>query len=317
MYRLVLVIFVLMVCSPSVIRAKSGVGGGVKSTTVTRGSSTLVANPMADNPMADLVRGLYRSCLDADADASPPIPLAEPLLTILASLGQMQLHYHVTAGGQESDFRSAISTPLSEADRPSPHPAPLVGAAQATQRKQLSEAEIEILRSTIHDLPLKSDTPPFWRLVIVGFREKTKWITRCYDSDTLPHSMQQIYDVIGERSESKKARQYQSQSPTFAPVDESYIAELPKVVSMPEAYYPGIASRAGVEGSVHLRIGVDHRGDVMAVYVLQKAGYGMDEDALRVIWKSKWRPARRANHQPVDVVINYDLVFKSPWRECK
>jgi TonB family protein len=312
MYRLVLVIFVLMVCSPSAIRAKSGVGGGVRSTTVTRGSSML-----SDNHMADLVRGLYRSCLDADADTAARKLQDEDFLTILESLGGMQLHYHVTAGGQESDSRLAIYNSLSEAETPDPHGGGIAYAWQDSHWKQLSEAEIEILRSTIHDLPLKTDMPPFWRLVIVSVREKTNWMTRCYDGDTLPHSMRQIYDIIGERSESKKARQYQSQSPTFSPVDERSIAELPKVISMPEAYYPGIASRAGVEGSVHLRIGVDHRGDVMAVSVLQKAGYGMDEEALRVIWKSKWRPARRANHEPVDVVINYDLVFKSPWRECK
>jgi protein TonB len=102
--------------------------------------------------------------------------------------------------------------------------------------------------------------------------------------------------------------------PAFAPVDEESVAELPEKLSMPEITYPEMARRLGVEGKVRLRLGIDRKGNVKSVRVLQKVGYGMDEAAESAAWRSKWKPAKQENGQPVDVVIHYNFVFQMPTR---
>ena len=102
--------------------------------------------------------------------------------------------------------------------------------------------------------------------------------------------------------------------PAFAPVDEESVAELPEKLSMPEITYPEMARRLGVEGKVRLRLGIDRKGNVKSVRVLQRVGYGMDEAAESAAWRSKWKPARQEDGKPVDVVIHYNFVFQLPTR---
>jgi protein TonB len=99
--------------------------------------------------------------------------------------------------------------------------------------------------------------------------------------------------------------------PAFAPVDEESVAEFPEAYVKPEPEYPEIARRMGIGGKVLVRIGIDRKGNVKSVRVLEKVGYGMDEAAVKAAWQSKWKPARRADGQPVDMVITYSCVFKS------
>lgn len=102
--------------------------------------------------------------------------------------------------------------------------------------------------------------------------------------------------------------------PAFAPVDEESVAEFPEAYVKPEPEYPEIARRMGIGGRVLVRIGIDRKGNVKSVRVLEKVGYGMDEAAIKASWQSKWKPARRADGQPVDMVITYSCVFKSAAR---
>lgn len=103
-------------------------------------------------------------------------------------------------------------------------------------------------------------------------------------------------------------------APAFSPVDEESVAELPEKVFMPELVYPEMARRLGVEGKVRLRVGVDRKGNVKSVRVLQKVGFGMDEAAEAAAWKSKWKPAKKETGEAVDVVIHYNFVFQLPTR---
>jgi hypothetical protein len=103
--------------------------------------------------------------------------------------GGFALEYCVTESGQESDHRNVYNW-----------------ATQASHEKQLSGTNLTSLRSAIRELPAESVSPPLERLVIVSFREGTNWVTRSYDSGTLPKPMRQIYDIIEERFESKKDR---------------------------------------------------------------------------------------------------------------
>jgi protein TonB len=100
--------------------------------------------------------------------------------------------------------------------------------------------------------------------------------------------------------------------PAFSPVDEDQVAEFPEVTVKPDSNYPEAAQRMGIGGKVRLRVGIDRKGNVKSVRVLQKAGYGMDEEAVRVLWQYKFKPARRPNGQPVDFVITYNFTFRSP-----
>jgi protein TonB len=102
--------------------------------------------------------------------------------------------------------------------------------------------------------------------------------------------------------------------PAFAPVDEDEVAEWPKELSKPDptVEYPEAALRLGIGGRVVLRIGIDRKGNVKSARVVQKAGYGMDEEALKRIWKHRFTPARRANGEAVDFVLTYGYIFTPP-----
>ena len=93
-----------------------------------------------------------------------------------------------------------------------------------------------------------------------------------------------------------------------------FCAIAPAAAQNTKPAYPEMARRLGVEGKVRLRLGIDRRGNVKSVRVLQKGGYGMDEAAMAAAWQSKWKPARQEDGQPVDVVIHYDFTFRMPTR---
>ena len=99
------------------------------------------------------------------------------------------IEYSITESGQEYDCRDVYDW-----------------AIQADQWKQLSETNLAALHSAIGELPAESVSPPIERLVIVSFRDGTNWVTRSYDSDSLPKPMRQIYEIVGERFESKQNR---------------------------------------------------------------------------------------------------------------
>jgi len=103
--------------------------------------------------------------------------------------GAFAIEYSVTDGGSEYDCRNVYNWAL-----------------QAEHSKQLSETNLTTLRSAIRELPAASVSPPIDRLVIVSFRDGTNWVTRSYDSGSLPKPMRRIYDIIGERFETKQTR---------------------------------------------------------------------------------------------------------------
>jgi hypothetical protein len=109
------------------------------------------------------------------------------VVSAFPSGGSYALQYFVSESGQESDHRNVYNH-----------------AIQASHYKQIDEANLTTLRSAIRELPAVSAAPSIERLVIVSFRDGTNLITRTYDSDALPKPMRQIYDIIGERFESRK-----------------------------------------------------------------------------------------------------------------
>jgi TonB family protein len=47
--------------------------------------------------------------------------------------------------------------------------------------------------------------------------------------------------------------------------------------------YPPAALKAGLEGTVHLRYAIDHKGCVKDVKVIRGLGHGCDEEAIRLV----------------------------------
>ncbi|MBK7859226.1 MAG: energy transducer TonB [Archangiaceae bacterium] len=72
--------------------------------------------------------------------------------------------------------------------------------------------------------------------------------------------------------------------------------------------YPEEAKRAGIEGTVRLRITVDFEGHVTEVKVLSGPGYGLDEAAREAIKRFKFKPALKAG-EAVSTTITYNYTF--------
>jgi protein TonB len=73
--------------------------------------------------------------------------------------------------------------------------------------------------------------------------------------------------------------------------------------------YPTIATEAGKSGKVWVSFIVEKDGQISNVMVDRGAGYGMDEEALRVLKLSKkWKPGKQ-NGEPVRVKYTLPLNF--------
>ena len=73
--------------------------------------------------------------------------------------------------------------------------------------------------------------------------------------------------------------------------------------------YPGEASEKGISGKVYVSFIVEKDGRLSSFVVERGAGYGMDEEALRVLRKAPaWKPGRQ-NGQPVRVKYTLPLNF--------
>lgn len=85
------------------------------------------------------------------------------------------------------------------------------------------------------------------------------------------------------------------------------------------ARYPEIARKAGVEGTVLIRILVDEQGDVVPpgahndYGVMQGIGAGCDEEALRIVKKFKFIPGRHQGQRvPVEMYIAFNFDYRGP-----
>ena len=73
--------------------------------------------------------------------------------------------------------------------------------------------------------------------------------------------------------------------------------------------YPPIAKKAGVEGRVTVQFVVDETGSVRDAVVLKGIGAGCDEEALKAVMASKFKPGRQRG-KPVKVKMSLPVTFK-------
>ena len=101
-------------------------------------------------------------------------------------------------------------------------------------------------------------------------------------------------------------------STPFASVPASFVKQLPRTLEEVQAPYPEEARRVDMGGTVRLRVGIDEKGRVRECKVIKRAGYGLDEAAVKAMWKFRFAPALDQAGRPVPFRINYDYRFTSP-----
>ncbi len=86
----------------------------------------------------------------------------------------------------------------------------------------------------------------------------------------------------------------------------------PLALAPPEALYPVIAGRAGVQGTVKLVLYIDAGGDVRDALVADSPGWmALEEAARKSALAMRYRPARR-DDQPVAAWYVVDIIFFIP-----
>lgn len=80
--------------------------------------------------------------------------------------------------------------------------------------------------------------------------------------------------------------------------------------------YPRRARELGKEGTVLLRLSIDQKGNLLRVEVIEKAGFGFDEEALHAVGESTFRPATRGG-RPVacNALLPIRFVLRSDPRD--
>lgn len=73
--------------------------------------------------------------------------------------------------------------------------------------------------------------------------------------------------------------------------------------------YPPIAKKAGVEGRVTVQFIVDEQGNVQDAVVLKGIGAGCDEEALRAITATKFKPGKQRG-SAVKVKMSLPVMFR-------
>jgi protein TonB len=99
----------------------------------------------------------------------------------------------------------------------------------------------------------------------------------------------------------------------FAPVADIYISQHAELISAPsgEENYPPEAKRLGIEGAVRIKVGIDEKGNVVQVKVIERAGHGFDEAAAKAMKAAKFKPAMTSDGRAVPCNIIWTYRFET------
>lgn len=99
----------------------------------------------------------------------------------------------------------------------------------------------------------------------------------------------------------------------YLPQADEFVAveEQPVAITLAQPVYPPMAQKAGIEGSVWVKVLVDRTGNIRDAVVVKPSGAnaGFEEAALDAAKKGKWKPAIQ-NKQPVAVWVSYEIKFR-------
>ena len=91
---------------------------------------------------------------------------------------------------------------------------------------------------------------------------------------------------------------------TTMPELEGGMPELVKKIK-----YPAVAKQANIEGKVYAMAYVDEKGNVDKVKIIKSLGGGCDEEVVRVLGVSKFKPGQQEG-KPVKVKTTVSVAFK-------
>jgi TonB family protein len=95
------------------------------------------------------------------------------------------------------------------------------------------------------------------------------------------------------------------------PPPDKPVIVMPELVTFVDAPYPPEAEKAGIQGSVVLKLTIDREGNVTEAEMLEPAGHGFDEAAREAALKFKFKPAtRNGTPVPVNIKYRYDFTLK-------
>ena len=89
---------------------------------------------------------------------------------------------------------------------------------------------------------------------------------------------------------------------------------MPRIISNPNPDYTEAALKAGVHGSVIIKLTVGKDGNVRDLKVLLGLGYGLDESAMKAVQSWKFKPALR-DGIPIDCAVAVELDFPPESRQ--
>ncbi|MDQ3049370.1 MAG: energy transducer TonB [Bacteroidota bacterium] len=158
------------------------------------------------------------------------------------------------------------------------------------------------------------------KLLVKGFYKQgvKDSIWECYGFDgqlTLKYNYNKSEVVTYKPNEIVKDKKYKivnstdtilSRNPIFLGGDDYVLSELVKNIR-----YPSSAVENGKSGKVYVFFTIDKNGKTSNYHVDKQLGYGMDEEAIRVLklLPDNWLPGL-SNGQPVDVEIVYPINFR-------
>ncbi len=91
------------------------------------------------------------------------------------------------------------------------------------------------------------------------------------------------------------------------------VEEMPEVLNMEEARkyleYPEICRKAGIEGTVYLKLLVNEFGEVEQVEILKSLHEACDAAAVRFAYHLRFRPGKQRDI-PVPVYVSFPVVFR-------
>lgn len=100
--------------------------------------------------------------------------------------------------------------------------------------------------------------------------------------------------------------------PVYRPASGTWLASDPTLdaASCTTTYPEGEARELGVEGQSVLRVHIDEHGKVRGVKLIKGVGYGLDEEAMRMLrTRCRFGPAYDKHHQPVPTAITYTVTW--------
>lgn len=155
--------------------------------------------------------------------------------------------------------------------------------------------------------------------IAIGFKLYNKQITHVIIPDEMNLGLENINneDLIVEGdpngADSKLLIEYEKQSDedilTFAEQMPEFNGDLNEYLSK-NISYPKIAAENNIEGKVIAQFIVEQDGSISNASVLRKMGWGMDEEAIRVIRAMpNWKPGKQ-NGKPVRIRYTLPVNFK-------